>query len=362
MKTFTTKISFALCAILSAFLFFVGCSPSWQEIQAVRFNTDVYIAVKGEPVGEKEKILSYLSILETMLKTDGNSCVAQFNSAAPKVPVTVTEECAELLVLSDRYHELTQGKFIVAVRPASKLFKLSGDTFDGNPPEPFPTDYETEAIKLPTRFENVRYDYALKTLSKSVDDTEIDFGGIAKGYAVDKIATLLTQAGYTEGYINIGGSSLYIFSTPENLSVKHPRKNGELILSVSNVLTKNTPLSTSGDYERYYIKDGKRYSHIIDGVTARPADTGIASATVMGGTATLTDALSTALCCFAHTPEDISVSPLVSYMKLLLDTEEYKNLSFFVVYDDGNFKQILTNKKQGEDFTLLDGDYTVVEF
>lgn len=362
MKVFIVKTLCVFFALLFSACGLYGCTATWQEIQSVRFNTDVYIAVKGQPIAQKDEILSYLKALETMLEVDGDSCVAKFNVSTANLPVAITEECAELFALSSRYYALTQGKFNIAVRPVSKLFKLTSDTYDGTPPEPFPTATQTDALKSAINLENINLDYSKKTLSKTVNSAQIDFGGIAKGYAVDKVTAILTQAGYSEGYINIGGSSLYIFSTQENLSIKHPRKNGEFIISVSNKLTRNTPLSTSGDYERFYMKNGKRISHIIDGISARPLETNIVSATVMGVSATLTDALSTALCCFTHYPNDINASPLIAFAKQLLLSEEYKNLCFFIIYDDGNIKQLLTNKKQGEDFTLLDKDYMVVEF
>ncbi len=363
MKKILKKLVIVLLSVIFVVFPLSACASSWQIIDTVRFNSDVYIAVKGNEIKDKNYILDFLSQLENSISIDDNtSCVKQINNADVNTSVPITEECLDLFSLSKRYHALTNGKFNVAVRPASVLYKLSSDTFDKNAPSPFPSNSDVDAVKPLINPENFIASPADKTLSKIVSGAQIDFGGIAKGYAVDKIAYSLTQAGYTEGYINIGGSSLYIFSSQDDLKVKHPRKENDHIISINKDLIKQSSVSTSGDYEKFYLNDGKRYSHIIDGVSGMPVSTNIVSATAIGVSASFTDALTTALCCLSHDPVNKENSQLITFAKSLIEKYEFRNLSLFVVYNDGKTKLLLSNKKQGKDFTLLDNDYSVIEF
>ena len=123
---------------------------------------------------------------------------------------------------------------------------------------------------------------------------KLDWGGIAKGWAVDMAARSLRNAGITRGFINAGGDLYCWGSNPEGkewrIGVKHPRQRGYIrVLSV-----KDTGVATSGDYQRYFEKDGVRYCHILNPTTGYPAHERT-SVTVFGPEATLCDALSTAL-------------------------------------------------------------------
>lgn len=358
-----------LIAVFSALLFIVlpltACSSNWQIIESSNFNTSVYIAVKGKPVKEKKRILDLLTYLEESLSVKSQtSCVKELNDADADTPVETTDECMELFTLAKKYYDLTNGKFNIAVRPAAMLFKLSSDTFNENPPENFPSEEDIENLKPIIDLNNFTADYENKTLSKKNAEAQIDLGGIAKGYATDKVYRILSDAGYTEGYISIGSSSLYILNIQDGLKIAHPRKKESYIIKIDKSLIQNEPVSTSGDYVKYYVdkNTNKRYCHVMDGTTAKPISTNIVSVTAIGVSAAFTDALTTALCCMEHDPARKDNSQIITYAQALFEQEEYKNLSIFAVYDDGTYKQILTNKKQGKDFTLLDADYEIVEF
>ncbi|MDE6597413.1 MAG: FAD:protein FMN transferase [Clostridia bacterium] len=132
---------------------------------------------------------------------------------------------------------------------------------------------------------------------------KLDLGGIGKGCAVDCIDKLFDDYGYKFGYFNFGASSMLVKNHDKNgsynISFINPRsisRGTYLTTSISN-----EKLSTSGDYEQYYILDGTRYCHIIDPATGKPVQTGIMTVTVIGGqkeyTAAENDALTTALMC-----------------------------------------------------------------
>ncbi|TYO98156.1 thiamine biosynthesis lipoprotein [Geothermobacter ehrlichii] len=121
----------------------------------------------------------------------------------------------------------------------------------------------------------------------------VDLGGIAKGYAIDRAAAVLRQAGITHASINAGGDLRLIgdrFGRPWRIGIQHPRRQGEMLAILE---LEDAAVVTSGDYERYFMADGKRYHHIFDPATGRPAR-GCQSVTVVAGDAVRADALATA--------------------------------------------------------------------
>ncbi len=148
----------------------------------------------------------------------------------------------------------------------------------------------------------------------------LDWGGIAKGYAIDLASQSLIELGISNGFINAGGD-LYCWGiNPEDelwqIGVKHPRKDGILgVLELSQL-----GAATSGDYQRYFERDGVRYHHIFNPKTGYPAQ-GKQSVTVIGPETVLCDALSTAIF-VSQEPEKI--------------LEKYPDYGAVIVGSDGN--------------------------
>ncbi len=141
-------------------------------------------------------------------------------------------------------------------------------------------------------------------VDNKIYDVWLDLGGIAKGYACDVAAEILKSYGFSYGYVSVGRSSMYVLQNAAasngayDVYIRNPRaeesgQNGELMAKLQ---AKDCGLSTSGDYERYYVIHNRRYCHIISAETGEPIETGVCTAFVTGGSAAECDALTTALC------------------------------------------------------------------
>jgi thiamine biosynthesis lipoprotein len=152
---------------------------------------------------------------------------------------------------------------------------------------------------------------------------KLDWGGIAKGFAIDLASQSLIERGISRGFINAGGDLYCWGENPDNqdwnIGIKHPRQSGFLgIISISEL-----GAATTGDYQRYFIRDGVRYHHVFDPHTGYPAG-GKQSVTVCGPETLFCDALSTALF-VSRQPEKI-IEKYPDYGAIIADSEG--NLSF----------------------------------
>jgi len=147
---------------------------------------------------------------------------------------------------------------------------------------------------------------------------KLDWGAIAKGYGIDGAAASLQSLEIPRGFINAGGDLFCWGTNPDNqpwqIGIKHPRTEGFVgVLSLTDIGT-----ATTGDYQRYFIRDGLRYHHIFNPQTGLPA-AGKQSVTVIGPETTLCDALATALFVSAH-PETV-LSHYADYGAIVIDAD-----------------------------------------
>ncbi|HKI61198.1 MAG TPA: FAD:protein FMN transferase, partial [Mariprofundaceae bacterium] len=147
----------------------------------------------------------------------------------------------------------------------------------------------------------------------------LDFGAIAKGYAIDRGIAILRKHGIQNAIINAGGDIRIIGShdgKPWRIGLRHPRNKGEVLGTLS--LVGDISIVTSGDYERYFDYKGKRYHHILNPQTGFPA-TASQSATVLAQEATLADAWSTAL--FVRGESGLPIMSQLGYAALTVDRQ-----------------------------------------
>jgi thiamine biosynthesis lipoprotein len=179
----------------------------------------------------------------------------------------------------------TGGVFDITVGPLVELWGFSSKAYR------VPRAEEVRAVLPLLGMDKIRLE-ANKIVLRP--EMKLDWGGIAKGWAVDRAARALHEIGITRGFINAGGDLFCWGANPDNtdwrVGIQHPRQKGYLgVLSISN-----TGAATSGDYQRYFERNGVRYCHIFNPTSGNPAR-GRQSVTVIGPATMLCDALSTAL-------------------------------------------------------------------
>jgi thiamine biosynthesis lipoprotein len=199
------------------------------------------------------------------------------NKNAANEAVRVSQELFDLLAYCLDVSRRSEGAFDISVGPLMKVWGFYKGT--GR----LPHRAEVRGALTRVGWQNISLDAAARTVRFRRSGVEIDPGGIGKGYAVDRMASVLKESGVTSAMITAGGSSIYGLGTPPGeprgwrVSLRHPRRPRE---SVQEVFLHNSSMSTSGSYEKFFRAEGRVYSHIMDPRTGFPAQ-GVLSASVL---------------------------------------------------------------------------------
>lgn len=231
-----------------------------------------------------------MQVVENEFTTHGQvlNSVKAFNQVQVHEVKQLDPDVEALLLQAITIHAQTYGAFDPTLGELNQLWGFSGR----NQPTSPPTGHKIQLGLLHSGVENIQHQQ--KGWSKKVAGIQLDFGAIAKGFAIDKGIDVFKQFGLHHVIINAGGDIRVLGNhglQPWRIGVRHPRQDTALgWVEVSQDLS----VVTSGDYERFYIYKGQRYHHIIDPRTGKPALQNM-SVTVLAPTAAQADALSTAL-------------------------------------------------------------------
>ncbi len=280
-KIMTNKImvlGICLCIILS----FTACSKKEKEADKQAFKMDTIMDIKayGPKAGEAvDAAFKRIDEIEQMASPSvETSDVSRINLAAGKEYVKVNPEIIKMIKTAVKYSELSEGAFDITVGPLIKLWGI--DT----PEERLPSKSEIQAVLPLVGYKNISIKETDNSIKLMKEGMSIDMGGIAKGYAADETVRILKEYGVKSAIINLGGSSVYTLGEKPDgslwsVAVQHPRKDKNSYAFV--IKMPEQALSTSGDYERYFIKDGRRYHHIFNPFDGYPADAGVMSDTIV---------------------------------------------------------------------------------
>jgi thiamine biosynthesis lipoprotein len=215
------------------------------------------------------------------------SAVSRINAAAGRAPVVVSGEVIEVLQTARQVSEWTTGKFDITFGALSGLWKFDHDQ-DNKVPRP----RDVSALLPLVDYRAVEVDTRAGTVSLG-RGMRIHLGGIGKGFAVDRAAALFRSHGIGDFMIQTGGD-LYASGRrgdrPWRAGIRDPRGPADRIFAALEL--NDETFSTSGDYERFFVKDGRRYHHILDPDSGQPA-AGSRSVTIVAARAMLADALAT---------------------------------------------------------------------
>ena len=210
--------------------------------------------------------------------------ISKVNREAGLGWVSISDEMLDLLTKSRQISVLTEGAFDITYASIGRYY----DYREGQAPDDETVAKAIQAIDyqhIELQGNRVRFKHPA---------VYIDLGGIAKGHAVDRGYAILLANGITEGSVAAGGDSRILgdrLGKPWNVGVQHPRDPDKMAVLLPLI---DTAVSTSGDYERYFERDGVRYHHILDPNTGRSAE-GSWSVTILGPETTFTDGLSTSV-------------------------------------------------------------------
>jgi thiamine biosynthesis lipoprotein len=214
------------------------------------------------------------------------SALSRLNREAAAGATAVDPELFDLIAESVRYGRESDGAFDITVGPLMKAWGF----FRGR--GRVPSGEELEELRGRVGYGHVVLDAGRKTIRFDRPGVELDLGGIAKGYAVDRAIGVLRREGITAALVSAGGSTVFGLGAPPgrpgwDVEVQDPTDPTATALRVR---LKDRALSVSGSYEKSFEKDGVRYSHIMDPRTGRPVQ-GVLSVAVLAPTGTAGDAL-----------------------------------------------------------------------
>lgn len=324
MKRFWLSLPFVLAGIL-AIVLLRQLRTSNHELVSYRLSRQVMGTLASieavappsmrkqlpEVVSRAFTVVDRVEAIMSPYKDD--SLVSRINRQAAQEPVALDGWTAEVLRQSQMHWKLSGGAFDPTCGPLIELWKRCGKE------DRLPTPEEIATAKDRSGFDKVILNLEADppTIRFTQPGMRIDLGGIAKGFAIDLAAGELHKSGCVGGLVDIGGD-IRTFGRPDDdaywqIAVQNPFHEGTLrILSVHDAA-----VCTSGNYQRFSIIQGHRYSHIIDPRSGMPAEAS-PSVTIAGANTTGTDAIATAVSVLGYADGMKMISNLPHYEAMLI--------------------------------------------
>lgn len=306
---------FFICFIFLSSIFNQTVLAYWHEtsldMMGTKFEIKIESLSKQQASVCSEQAYQEIDRIEQLLSSFiPTSEISQINLLAPHEAVAISDETFFIIEQAIQHSKNSQGAFDITfasigyqydlrkkIKPTEQQIKQYLDAID----------YRHIVLKYPT-------------IAFKHQNVKINLGGIAKGYAIEQASKLLKQCGILEGIISGGGDSKIIGDHHGKewiIGIQHPRKEKELALRIP---LSNIAISTSGDYERYYLDNGQRIHHILNPKTGKPT-TQTWSASVIGNNATKTDVLSTTIFILGKTKGLELINSLQEFDAIIIDSK-----------------------------------------
>ena len=274
---FNGSFRFRACLLTLLCSAFAGCvelAPGQESAVVTRAQMQMGTVVKITAVARSESIaqaaatagFAEIRRLEELMSTwIPTSELSRVNTLAGVIPVYVSPETLMVVQRAIQVAEMTNGGFNIAIGPAVEAWNV----IEGRR---IPTESELEALRPLVDLQAVHVDAGKQTIFLEKAGMRIDVGGIGKGYAADQAVEALRRAGAVAGVVALSGDIKTFGRLPEGkvfpVGIQHPRKDGSVLAWID---LQDEAISTAGDYERFFERDGVRYHHILDPHTLQPA-------------------------------------------------------------------------------------------
>jgi thiamine biosynthesis lipoprotein len=300
--------------------------PAWadwysdsQDKMGTRIDVQLWHE-DGDTAGELlQAAMAEFDRIEAAMSTYRDSSeISRVNREAANAPVRMSTELFTLVMLSLELSEITGGAFDITYDSVGQLYD-------------FRARQRPDAAAIAARLESINYEYVeldakAQTIRFLEPGVRINLGGIAKGYAVESVISLLREAGVSHALATAGGDTRLLGDRrgkPWLVGIRDPDDESGLVTRLGLV---DEAVSTSGDYERFFVEDGERYHHILDPGTGRSAGS-VRSVTIIGPDATMTDALSTSVFVLGQAGGLDLIEKLDGYEAIVVDTERRVRVS-----------------------------------
>jgi FAD:protein FMN transferase len=293
----------------------------------VLLGTVVDIQVRDRDRGKAEKAiavaLAEVRRVDRIFSTTKTDSEVWALNQSTRETVGTRPELYAILLSSDKLWRASGGAFDAGLNNLIELWGFGSET------EGVPSPEAVQAAQQSSGWQSVRLDNG--NLVRPVG-LQFNFGGIAKGYAVDRAIEVLQAQGISSAMVNAGGE-IRSYGGGWVVGIQHPRRSSEMI---ARIRPGDLAVATSGDYEQYFEVDGQRYHHLLDPHTGYPA-WGVQSVTVIAPNCTDADGLSTAA--FILGPDEG-----LALIEQLKDTEAYLIDAEGKVFMTSGFKDFLVEE------------------
>ena len=304
-------------AVLASVLLLTGClagsdpQPEWSRYRISYTDTfDTIVQIVGytrtgdefDQYAEEahELLLYYNQLFDRYNSYDGVNNVKTINDNAGIAPVAVDKPLLDLLEQCVTWEQESQGAVNVCMGSVLEIWHNYREQYMGRDDGVLPPMEELQAAAEHTDINGLVIDREAGTVYLSDPEMSLDLGAVAKGYATELVADQLREDGFTSFAMSSGGN-VRVMDAPADgsktawvIGIQDPDSAMESGEYVDSVIANNTSVVTSGDYQRYYLVDGVKVHHIIDGSTLMPADQ-FSSVTIVCEDSGVADMLSTAL-------------------------------------------------------------------
>ncbi|MGB0985583.1 MAG: FAD:protein FMN transferase [Pseudoalteromonas spongiae] len=309
--------------LLILLIFPIFCYGEWLSDEKAIMGTSVKITLwhhdKSHGEAAIKSVFDEMERINQLMSPYINSSeLYSVNKNAAIQPVKISNELYLLIKQAQLISAQTKGAFDITFASVGFLYNYRERIS--------PSNQVRDTNQALIDYRQVELNDKNQTVHFKQQGMKIDLGGIAKGYAVDNAITILQSQGIDSALVSAGGDTKALGKhgdRPWLLAIQDPRKKGKHAIQLP---MENEAISTSGDYERYFIQDGIRHHHIIDPKTGHSAAK-VQSVSIIGQRGVMTDALSTSVFVLGVKDGLALINSMPNFEALIIDKDRKLHFS-----------------------------------